>query len=139
MVQHWFCQSLATNNFPFCYFCWLHQYLVSFSLCLVNKGDNVSLENLSLESFPLTKCTVMMENCLFILWRHLEYYLLRCVPADQQPLAFQSTALKNRQMRRLQGQILNFEYIVKRYRFYDLIWFLLQVICVADLVLININ
>ena len=46
----------------------------------------------------------ILENCLFIIWRHLEYYLLRCVPADQQPLAFQSVAHRQQQMRRLQGK-----------------------------------
>ncbi|KAK7106896.1 nuclear pore complex protein Nup205-like [Littorina saxatilis] len=50
----------------------------------------------------LQHLSYILENCLFIMWRHLEYYLLRCVPADQQPLAFQNIAHRQQQMRRLQ-------------------------------------
>ncbi|KAK7476364.1 hypothetical protein BaRGS_00032364 [Batillaria attramentaria] len=59
---------------------------------VANKGQE--LQHLSLPD--------ILENCLFIIWRHLEYYLLNCVPADQQPLGFQSTARRQQHMRRLQ-------------------------------------
>ncbi|XP_021353760.1 nuclear pore complex protein Nup205-like [Mizuhopecten yessoensis] len=44
----------------------------------------------------------IIENCIFILWRHLEYYLLHCVPIDQQPTLYQSQVKRQQQMRRLQ-------------------------------------
>lgn len=44
----------------------------------------------------------MVENCLFILWRHLEFYLIHCVPADQGTSLFQLNVRKQR-LRRLQG------------------------------------
>ncbi|XP_077452437.1 nuclear pore complex protein Nup205 isoform X2 [Stigmatopora argus] len=30
----------------------------------------------------LALCSYIIETCLFVLWRHLEYYLLHCTPAD---------------------------------------------------------
>lgn len=27
-------------------------------------------------------CSDVIETCLFVLWRHLEYYLLHCIPTD---------------------------------------------------------
>ncbi|KAL8613661.1 hypothetical protein ACOMHN_029753 [Nucella lapillus] len=50
----------------------------------------------------LQHLSYILENCLFIVWRHLEYYLLHCVPASQQPQAFQNLAQQQQQMRRLQ-------------------------------------
>ncbi|GAB1605006.1 nuclear pore complex protein Nup205-like [Argonauta hians] len=38
----------------------------------------------------LQNFSYIIENCLFILWRHLEYYLLHCVPLDQQPNLYQA-------------------------------------------------
>ncbi|XP_064417895.1 nuclear pore complex protein Nup205 isoform X2 [Latimeria chalumnae] len=32
----------------------------------------------------LSLCSYIIEICLFILWRHLEYYLLHCTPTDTQ-------------------------------------------------------
>ncbi|KFP41317.1 Nuclear pore complex protein Nup205, partial [Chlamydotis macqueenii] len=32
----------------------------------------------------LSLCSYIIETCLFILWRHLEHYLLHCTPADSQ-------------------------------------------------------
>ncbi|XP_029472832.1 nuclear pore complex protein Nup205 isoform X2 [Rhinatrema bivittatum] len=32
----------------------------------------------------LSLCSYIIETCLFILWRHLEYYLLHCTPSDFQ-------------------------------------------------------
>ncbi|XP_025098310.1 nuclear pore complex protein Nup205-like isoform X3 [Pomacea canaliculata] len=54
------------------------------------------------KSQELQHLSYILENCLFIIWRHLEYYLLRCVPSNQQPLSFQSIAQRQRQMRHLQ-------------------------------------
>ncbi|XP_064596049.1 nuclear pore complex protein Nup205-like [Liolophura sinensis] len=44
----------------------------------------------------------IIENCLFVLWRHLEFYLLHCVPMDKQPSLYQVHVKRNRQLRRLQ-------------------------------------
>uniref|UniRef100_A0A3P9Q9N6 Uncharacterized protein n=1 Tax=Poecilia reticulata TaxID=8081 RepID=A0A3P9Q9N6_POERE len=30
----------------------------------------------------LALCSYVIETCLFVLWRHLEYYLLHCTPSD---------------------------------------------------------
>ncbi|XP_041111407.1 nuclear pore complex protein Nup205 isoform X1 [Polyodon spathula] len=32
----------------------------------------------------LSLCSYIIETCLFVLWRHLEYYMLHCTPADTQ-------------------------------------------------------
>lgn len=44
----------------------------------------------------------ILENCLFMLWRHLEYYLIHCVPVTQQSSVYQSQARRQTQLRRLQ-------------------------------------
>lgn len=45
----------------------------------------------------------IIEICLFILWRHLEHYLLHCTPTDSQdPLLFSRMSFKKG---RLQGKI----------------------------------
>ncbi|KAG9466567.1 hypothetical protein GDO78_016409 [Eleutherodactylus coqui] len=44
----------------------------------------------------LSICCYIIETCLFILWRHLEYYLLQCTPSDSQDTLFSS--------RRFQGK-----------------------------------
>uniref|UniRef100_A0A3Q2LC93 Nucleoporin 205 n=1 Tax=Equus caballus TaxID=9796 RepID=A0A3Q2LC93_HORSE len=41
----------------------------------------------------LSLCSFIIETCLFILWRHLEYYLLHCTPTDSQDSLFASRAL----------------------------------------------
>lgn len=46
---------------------------------------------------------VIIETCLFILWRHLEYYLLHCTPTDSQDSLFASRSLFK--SRRLQGKL----------------------------------
>lgn len=48
---------------------------------------------------------VIIETCLFILWRHLEYYLLHCTPTDSQDSLFASRTLFK--SRRLQGKLLS--------------------------------
>ncbi|XP_061177614.1 nuclear pore complex protein Nup205-like isoform X2 [Saccostrea echinata] len=44
----------------------------------------------------------ILENCLFMLWRHLEYYLIHCVPVNQQTSVYQSQTRRHTQLRRLQ-------------------------------------
>ncbi|XP_074533246.1 nuclear pore complex protein Nup205 isoform X2 [Halichoeres trimaculatus] len=34
----------------------------------------------------LALCSYVIETCLFVLWRHLEYYLLHCTPTDPKDL-----------------------------------------------------
>ncbi|XP_021565637.1 nuclear pore complex protein Nup205 isoform X2 [Carlito syrichta] len=47
----------------------------------------------------LSLCSFIIETCLFILWRHLEYYLLHCTPMDSQDSLFASrTLFKNRRL-----------------------------------------
>lgn len=47
----------------------------------------------------LSLCSFIVETCLFILWRHLEYYLLHCTPTDSQESLFASrTLLKSRRL-----------------------------------------
>ncbi|XP_052238220.1 nuclear pore complex protein Nup205-like isoform X2 [Dreissena polymorpha] len=47
----------------------------------------------------------IIENTLFLLWRHLEYYLLHCVPSDRGATQFQAQARRQAQIRRLQDSI----------------------------------
>ncbi|XP_010211210.1 PREDICTED: nuclear pore complex protein Nup205 [Tinamus guttatus] len=43
----------------------------------------------------LSLCSYIIETCLFILWRHLEHYLLHCTPTDSQdPLLSSRTSFK---------------------------------------------
>ncbi|XP_025965270.2 nuclear pore complex protein Nup205 isoform X2 [Dromaius novaehollandiae] len=43
----------------------------------------------------LSLCSYIIETCLFILWRHLEHYLLHCTPSDSQdPLLSSRTSFK---------------------------------------------
>ncbi|XP_059876943.1 nuclear pore complex protein Nup205 isoform X2 [Delphinus delphis] len=47
----------------------------------------------------LSLCSFITETCLFILWRHLEYYLLHCTPTDSQDSLFASrTLFKSRRL-----------------------------------------
>uniref|UniRef100_A0A8C4MCI4 Nucleoporin 205 n=1 Tax=Equus asinus asinus TaxID=83772 RepID=A0A8C4MCI4_EQUAS len=47
----------------------------------------------------LSLCSFIIETCLFILWRHLEYYLLHCTPTDSQDSLFASrTLFKSRRL-----------------------------------------
>uniref|UniRef100_A0A8C4M664 Nucleoporin 205 n=1 Tax=Equus asinus asinus TaxID=83772 RepID=A0A8C4M664_EQUAS len=54
----------------------------------------------------LSLCSFIIETCLFILWRHLEYYLLHCTPTDSQDSLFASRTLFK--SRRLQETNLDF-------------------------------
>ncbi|CAJ0933371.1 unnamed protein product, partial [Ranitomeya imitator] len=44
----------------------------------------------------LSVCCYIIETCLFVLWRHLEYYLLQCTPSDSQDSLFSSTSFTTR-------------------------------------------
>uniref|UniRef100_A0A674IJU7 Nucleoporin 205 n=2 Tax=Terrapene triunguis TaxID=2587831 RepID=A0A674IJU7_9SAUR len=47
----------------------------------------------------LSLCSYIIETCLFILWRHLEYYLLHCTPTDSQDSLLASrTSFKSRRL-----------------------------------------
>uniref|UniRef100_A0A7M4FQN5 Nucleoporin 205 n=1 Tax=Crocodylus porosus TaxID=8502 RepID=A0A7M4FQN5_CROPO len=47
----------------------------------------------------LSLCSYIIETCLFILWRHLEYYLLHCTPADSQDSLLSSrSSFKSRRL-----------------------------------------
>ncbi|XP_077687853.1 nuclear pore complex protein Nup205 isoform X1 [Eretmochelys imbricata] len=47
----------------------------------------------------LSLCSYIIETCLFILWRHLEYYLLHCTPTDSQDSLLASrTPFKSRRL-----------------------------------------
>ncbi|XP_013384593.1 nuclear pore complex protein Nup205 [Lingula anatina] len=59
------------------------------------------MQLLNYKAQELQHYSYTIENCLFILWRHLEYYLVHCVPADQGQTLFQLHAKKHA-MRRLQ-------------------------------------
>ncbi|XP_078583600.1 nuclear pore complex protein Nup205-like isoform X3 [Branchiostoma floridae x Branchiostoma japonicum] len=47
-------------------------------------------------------CAYDVENCLFLLWRHLEYYLLHCTPADPTTAMFSLSRPQGQKLRRLQ-------------------------------------
>ncbi|XP_077424154.1 nuclear pore complex protein Nup205 [Vanacampus margaritifer] len=41
----------------------------------------------------LALCSYIIETCLFVLWRHLEYYLLHCTPTDPKVLPLPGATL----------------------------------------------
>ncbi|XP_068134073.1 nuclear pore complex protein Nup205 isoform X2 [Hyperolius riggenbachi] len=41
----------------------------------------------------LSVCSYIIETCLFVLWRHLEYYLAQCTPSDSTDALFSSTSI----------------------------------------------
>lgn len=44
----------------------------------------------------------IIENCLFILWRHFDFYFLHCIPSDEERRMLAGPPLISSQMRRLQ-------------------------------------
>ncbi|OCT86111.1 hypothetical protein XELAEV_18019805mg [Xenopus laevis] len=44
----------------------------------------------------LSLCSYIIETCLYILWRHLEYYLLHCTTSDSQDPVFSNMTFGNR-------------------------------------------
>uniref|UniRef100_A0A2K5QGI6 Nucleoporin 205 n=1 Tax=Cebus imitator TaxID=2715852 RepID=A0A2K5QGI6_CEBIM len=54
---------------------------------------------------------IIIETCLFILWRHLEYYLLHCMPTDSQDSLFASrTLFKSRRLQDSFGSETNLDF-----------------------------
>ncbi|XP_021119102.1 nuclear pore complex protein Nup205 [Heterocephalus glaber] len=51
----------------------------------------------------LSLCSYIIETCLFVLWRHLEYYMLHCSPMNSQDSLFASRPLFK--SRRLQDSL----------------------------------
>ncbi|XP_017831104.2 nuclear pore complex protein Nup205 isoform X1 [Callithrix jacchus] len=59
----------------------------------------------------LSLCSFIIETCLFILWRHLEYYLLHCMPTDSQDSLFASrTLFKSRRLQDSFGSETNLDF-----------------------------
>jgi len=48
----------------------------------------------------------VIENCLFILWRHLDFYFLHCIPSDEERRMLAGPTLTSSHMRRLQERTL---------------------------------
>ncbi|KAF3819379.1 hypothetical protein GH733_013529 [Mirounga leonina] len=59
----------------------------------------VGVEKISTAQKYVLARRLIIETCLFILWRHLEYYLLHCTPTDSQDSLFASrTLFKSRRL-----------------------------------------
>lgn len=57
--------------------------------------------------------TDIVENCLFIIWRHLDFYFLHCIPSDEERRILAGPTLAGSRMRRLQGIRLRVRILVK--------------------------
>ena len=57
--------------------------------------------------------TDIIENCLFIIWRHLDFYFLHCIPSDEERRMLAGPTLAGSRMRRLQGIRLRVRILVK--------------------------
>lgn len=57
--------------------------------------------------------TDIVENCLFIIWRHLDFYFLHCIPSDEERRMLAGPTLAGSRMRRLQGIRLRVRILVK--------------------------
>ena len=53
----------------------------------------------------LTILPDIIENCLFILWRHLDFYFVHCIPSDEERRMLAGPTLGSSHMRRLQGTV----------------------------------
>ena len=56
-----------------------------------------------LSFWPLTLTPDIIENYLFIIWRHLDFYFLHCIPSDEERRMRGVPSLTDNRMRRLQG------------------------------------
>ena len=97
---------------------WIHVVLVSlwslwkhFQVCRYQKKKIVRicteipwLDRVLKPSF-LTTLPDIIENCLFILWRHLDFYFLHCIPSDEERRMLAGPTLSSSHMRRLQGTV----------------------------------
>lgn len=63
-----------------------------------------------LSFWPLTLTPDIIENYLFIIWRHLDFYFLHCIPSDEERRMRGGPSLTDNRMRRLQG-ILGFFWV----------------------------
>ncbi|RUS70866.1 hypothetical protein EGW08_021380 [Elysia chlorotica] len=61
------------------------------------------LHGLAQKSCQLQHYSYIMENCLYVLWRHLEFYLVHCVPADQKTMTTPALIRHRLGMRKLTG------------------------------------
>lgn len=64
-----------------------HKYALA-RRCLVKVINN--------QAKMLSLCSYTVENCLFVLWRHLEYYFLHCSPTDSQSSALMGASHRGR-------------------------------------------
>lgn len=111
-LQTYILYSLSTSF-------WIHIVLVSlwsliretFSGLLIPEKKNCpylywnSVVRQSLEASFLTTLPDIIENCLFILWRHLDFYFLHCIPSDEERRMLAGPTLSSSHMRRLQGTV----------------------------------
>ena len=70
------------------------------SLVTIHQSPVVELLPLS---DPLTPSTDIIENCLFIIWRHLDFYFLHCIPSDEERRMLGGPTLTSSRLRKLQG------------------------------------
>ena len=82
----------------------------------VTAGDSRASLTVSLQSHThiIQLLSAIIENCLYVVWKHLDFYLVSCVPLDQDTTLFQShhninnklstTAAVNSSMRKLTGK-----------------------------------
>ena len=56
-----------------------------------------------LSFWPLTLTSDIIENYLFIIWRHLDFYFIHCIPSDEERRMRGGPSLTDNRMRRLQG------------------------------------
>ena len=55
----------------------------------------------------------IIENALFILWRHMDFYYLHCVPSDDERSLLNQSSSTSARLRRLQGVwIINYSWPV---------------------------
>ena len=65
-----------------------------------------------LSFWPLTLTPDIVENYLFIIWRHLDFYFLHCIPSDEERRMRGGPSLTDNRMRRLQGVLRIFWFLV---------------------------
>jgi nuclear pore complex protein Nup205 len=61
------------------------------------------VQSLYHRSHQLRQLAYIIENSMFLLWRHLEFYLMHCCPIDTQATLFQLNVRKQQQLRSLTG------------------------------------
>ncbi|GFN90053.1 nuclear pore complex protein nup205-like [Plakobranchus ocellatus] len=61
------------------------------------------LHSLAQKSQQLQHYVYIVENCLYVIWRHLEFFLVHCVPADQSSMTTPTFMRHQVGMRKLTG------------------------------------